>query len=155
MGMMYSQTFTNVSISALQDIFTIVAPADAIVVLHSCYFGQRSDFGDAQAEGLRIEILRRSGAGSGGTTPTPSPQETGFPATPGSTVAINRTTPGAAGAVLYADTFNIQAGWQYRPTPEERIIISPSGILGISLPAAPADQLDGCQGTCLFEEIGG
>lgn len=153
MGRKYTAVFNDVAVSAIQDLFELNAPADAIVVLHSITIGQSSDEGDAAAEMLSIRVSRCTGSGSGGTTPTAQPHEVGDPAFGGS-VEVNNTTQGAAATEIFSDAFNVQAGWFYRPTPEERIVLSPSGRIVVELPAAPADALT-MSGSITFEEIGG
>lgn len=153
MGLMYMCQFYSVTVTAVQDLFEITAPSDAVVTLHSIYVGQQSDYGDSAAEGLDIQISRATASGSGGTAGTENPLEVGSPAA-GAVVECNNTTQATGTTVLLSDTFNVQAGWQYRPTPEERIVISPSGILVVELPVAPADALE-MSGTIIWEEIGG
>lgn len=154
-GMMYSANVAAVSVSAVQDLFEIVAPADACVIIHSLYVSQTSDYGDAAAEGLQIKAIKGyTVSGSGGTSVTPTPQQSGFAAA-GSTVEANNTTQANTGTplTLVADSFNIQIGYQYRPTPEERIVLSPSQRLVWTL-SAPADAVT-LNASCLIEEIGG
>lgn len=156
MGRIYSVQFNNVAVSAAQDLFEIVAPADAAVVLHSLIVGQSSDAGDAEAELLRWLILRgHTTSGSGGSSVTPVPLAAGDAAF-GGTAEANNTTAATGGtpATVHADVFNVALGIQYRPTPEERIIISPSQRLVVNLPGAPADALT-MSGTAIIEEIGG
>ena len=153
MGMMYTAVFTDVAVTVAQDFFELTAPSDAVVVIHSCYIFQNTDFGDAAAEGLTINITRYSTGGSGGANATERPLEVGFPAS-GSAVETNNTTQGGTPVVIHSEGFNVQAGWAYRPTPEERPVVSPSGIIAIELPSAPADSLT-MSGTLTFEEIGG
>jgi len=154
MGMVYSAVMEQIAVSALQDLFQITAPADSIVELISVVIGQSSDFGDAAAEGLPIQITKYATGGSGGTLNIAAPpHEDGFP-TKGSTVDRNNTTQGGTPTVVHADTFNIQAGWQYKPIPEERHTISPGGIIAVELPVAPADAIT-MTATITFEEKGG
>lgn len=153
MGRMYSAAFTDVAITAAQDLFEINAPADAVVAIHSIHFGQRTDYGDTQAEGASILIQRATVSGSGGTTPTPAPHQVGDPAF-GGTVEANNTTLATTLTLIQSYAFNLQAGFYYQFTPEERIYISPSGRVVISLPNAPADSITS-HGTVVFEEIGG
>lgn len=153
MGRIYSANFDNVAVSALQDLFEIQAPSDAVVVVHSIWIGQISDYGDAQAEGLRITIERAATSGSGGSTPTARPHQVGDPAF-GGVVEANNTARGGTLTMMQSLPFNVQAGFYWTPTPEERIVISPSGILVVGLPVAPADSLSMC-GTIVFEEVGG
>jgi hypothetical protein len=49
----------------------------------------------------------------------------------------NASVEGTDGDVLYGDVFNLQSGWLWVPTPDERIVLKPSEIIGIKLPAAP------------------
>lgn len=154
MGRKYSAQFNNVAVSAAQDLFEINAPSTKSVILHSVFVGQASDAGDAQAEMLRILIIAAaSTSGSGGSTPTAAPLDSGDAAF-GGTVEVNNTTVATGGTPItkHADCFNVQAGWVYRPTPEERIAIPGGGRLVINLPA-PADSLT-MSGTAIFEEIG-
>lgn len=154
MGRMYTASFEGVAVTAIQDLFELVAPADAIVVLHSAFIGQSSDAADAEAEMLQVSISRFTGtSGSGGTSPTVNPHQIGDSAF-GGTVEANNTTQGLTTTVVKSETFNVQAGWYYQPTPEERLVLSPSGKLVIELPTAPADSLT-MSGSITFEEIGG
>lgn len=155
MGRMYTASFTGTSVSALQDLFEINAPSDAVVVIHSIRLGQSSDAGDAEAELLRV-VLSRSDTttpGSGGSAVTARPHEVGDAAF-GGTVEKNNTTQAATTTGILADTWNVQAGWFYQPTPEERIVLSPSGIFVVELPAAPNDAIT-MEGSITIEEIGG
>jgi len=153
MGMVYTASFTDVAVTVAQDLFELTAPSDAAVIIHSCYIFQNSDFGDSAAEGLTISVTRYSTGGSGGGTPTERPHDVGYGAS-GSAVETNNTTQGGTPVVVHSDAFNVQAGWQYRPTPEERISVSPGGFLAIELPSAPADSLT-MSGSLTYEEIGG
>jgi hypothetical protein len=57
------------------------------------------------------------------------------------------------GDVLYPDVFNILNGWLWVPTPEERIIVPPSGMIGLKFMTAPASSLTINAGF-VFGEIG-
>lgn len=160
MGMRYSGSFEAVAVSAAQDLFELVAPADSAIIIHSIRIGQSSDYGDAAAEGLSISLVRGEGSvttGSGGSTPTPAPLESGFAAS-GATLEANNTTKMVVGAgtltTLQNDAFNAQVGWLYQPVPEERIIISPDDRMTVELVGAPNDALT-MSGTIVWEEVGG
>lgn len=163
MGHMYTASFSAVNLPATNamDVFELIAPATAAVAVHSIFIGQSGtgDFGDAQAEGLPVTLRRHSGAttpGSGGTTPTARPHINGATAFGGS-VQANNTTVQAAGTIVdvVAETFNVQAGWYYTPTPEERIILSPSESLIVKIPVGPLDAIATTYGRITFEQIGG
>lgn len=155
MGMRYAVTFDAVAVSAAQDLFEITAPSDCIVALRSMYLGQTSDVGDANAENLKIQIIKGyTTSGSGGSAPTPAVLETGFAAA-GSAAEVNNTTVANTGTavVVHQDVWNTQLPYQYRPAPEELIILSPSQRVVVRIPA-PADAIT-MSGTLIFEEIGG
>ena len=154
MGRIYSAIVRTAGASALQDLWEVNAPATAIVILHSVRLGQTTDFADAEAEVLPVQISLTTNAvaGSGGTTPTAAPHEVGSTAFGGS-VEANNTTQTTVTTERISDAWNIQAGWLYQPTPEERIIMSPSAAWVVELPAAPSDGIT-MEGTITIEEIG-
>lgn len=156
MGRLYTATFSGVSVSAQQDFFELVAPADAIVVVHQLEITQSSEVGDAAEEGLAL--LVKSGAtvsGSGGSTVTPAPNELGDAAF-GGTCEANNTTKANTGTIVthYAWAWNVRAEFVRIFTPETRLVLSPSRRLTIELATTPADALT-VSGTLVFEEIGG
>jgi len=157
MGQIYTASFTGVIVGVAQDFFEITAPADAVIIIHSARIGQSSDYGDAAAEGLRIRWVRGEGStsGSGGSTVTPAPHMAGFAAS-GATVEANNTTKmtGGTTTTIITETFNVQVGYLYQPTPEERLVISASDLLTLELIAAPADDLT-MEGSVTYEELGG
>jgi hypothetical protein len=154
--MMYKLSFSGVAVTAVQDLFELVAPADAIVKIHSIRLAQYSDEGDAQAEMLRIRLLRGyTVSGSGGSTPTPAPLEKGAAAA-GGIYEANNTTQANTGTpdALLEDAWNVQIPYLYQPAPEERPIVSPGIRCVLALAEAPADSIN-MQGEITFEEIGG
>jgi hypothetical protein len=159
MGRVYTAQFGNVAATAAQDFFELLASATQIIIIHSIFVGQSSDAGDAQAEMLRVQIKRASGTytgGSGGSTPTAAPHNFSDTAFSG-TVEANNTTQATAGSgaltTILEETFNVQAGWYYTPTPEERIVLNPSQALVVSTPSTPADSLT-ISGRITFEVLG-
>lgn len=155
MGMRYSVNFDAVAVTAQSDLFEINAPADCIVLIRSVYIGQTSDMGDAAAEALKIQFITgHATSGSGGSAMTPTKLETGFAAA-GSSCEVNNTTIASTGTavVKHQDVWNVQLPYQYRPMPEEMIVLSPSERLVVRMPA-PADSLT-VSGSMIIEEIGG
>lgn len=154
---MYSAQFNGVAVTALQDLLELAVPASAVVIIHRIVLSQSTEVGDAQEEELLVLIRRGVGAtsGSGGSTATPAKLETGSAAA-GTTVEINNTTRMTGGTVttLHAETWNVRTVFDHRPTPEERIVLSPSERLTLELPGAPADSVT-VDCTIYFEEIGG
>jgi hypothetical protein len=147
---MYSAVFEEVAVTAAQDLFEIVAPADSVVIIHGFEISQSSD---TDSEGLSLLVHRGSTSGSGGSTPTPAPMNVGDAAF-GGTVEANNTSQSTEGTQLHAAAFNVLSGYAWIPTPETRPVLSPSGRIIIELQTAPADSLT-MSGTVYFEEIGG
>lgn len=149
-------TFTAVAVSAAQDVFEIVAPADSRIAIREIRLGQYSDAADAQAEMLSVTIVRghtTSGSGGSSVTPVPIAGHAGALAST-ATVEANNTTIAADGTAvtLCADTFNVMGGWRFYPVPEERPIITNGGRLVVRV-TVPADSLT-MNGTIVFEELG-
>ena len=158
----FSAAFSAVAITAAQDLFEIVAPANSRVRLLEIDIGQYSDFGDAQAEILSIAVHRgHTVSGSGGSTITPANLNP-YGAGAGSTVEANNTTVATtSGALLWATGWHIQAGFLWSPVEHaprgviafrRHIVIKPSQRLVIRI-TAPNDSLT-TNGSILFEEIG-
>lgn len=157
MGRFYSIPFTAVAVSAAQDLFEVLAATGKPFYLHEIVVGQSSDYGDAAAEGLTISIKKATGSytsGSGGSTPTPVKHATNDAAA-GPTPECNNTTQAAAGSgaltTIRSDAFNIQGGFQYMPTPEQRILFLPAEACVVSI-TAPADAVT-MSGTLVIEEL--
>lgn len=162
MGRKYTVQVNAVTVAATtpQDVFEVLAPTDAIVVVHGWQIGQTSDVGDAAEEILGLETVRGVGAvtsGSGGTTPTAQPIEDGDTAF-GGIVEANNTTRMAAGSgtleTLEKHLWNIRQSFLMLYTPELRPVISPGNRWTLSLLVGPADALT-VSAMLWIEEIGG
>lgn len=150
----FSLPFSAIVISAAQDLFEFKVGTKPVTLIE-VVFGQSSDYGDAQAEGLQILIKRGIGntSGSGGTTPTPVAHDSSQTAA-SATAEVNNTTQATAGTgtltTIRAETFNVQGGYQYLPIPDERLLFLPNQSCIVSL-SAPADAITG-SGTLVFAE---
>jgi hypothetical protein len=153
MGRVYTITFEEVAVTAVQDLFEVVAAADSVVIIHELRLSQSSDAGDTESEQLQILMHRGSTSGSGGTAPTPSPIEVGDSAF-GGTAEVNNTSQSTEGTILGGGAWNVMAGEQFLWTPETRLVLSPSGRFIVELQTAPDDSLT-MTGTLTVEEIGG
>jgi len=160
MGRRYTAVFDAVAVTAVQDLFEIAAPSDAIVVIHGFSLFQTTDLSDAQEEVLRLYTQRGVGAvtsGSGGSSVTPQPIEDGDAAF-GGTVEANNTTQVVAGSgsleTLERMGWNIRVPMETIYTPETRPIVSPGNRFVLGLAAAPADSVT-VSGSITFEEVGG
>lgn len=153
MGRMFSATFEEITVAAVQDFFNLLAPSDMSVLVHWLVLSQSSDAGDSESEQLSVLIHRGTTAGTGGTTPTPSPKNISDTSTV--TVRANDvTTQSTEGAQLHAECFNVMAGLNIVWTPETAWAISPSTRFVVTLQTTPSDNLT-MSGTIYFEEIGG
>lgn len=156
MGRIYTAQFTDVAVSAIQDLFELVAPADAVVIIHDLFIGQRSDVGDSAEEILSIQLTSgHTTSGSGGSSVTPVPIEFGNAAF-GGTCEANNTTQAADGTIVVHGSWqwNIRGPFEKIWTPETRPVLSPSRRACVELPVAPADAIT-VSGTITFEELGG
>jgi hypothetical protein len=148
---MYTATFEEVAVSAVQDLFEITAPNDMTVAIHGLVLSQSSDAGDSESEQLNILVHFASTSGSGGSTPTPTPLHSGDAAST-CTVEANNSSQGTEGTFVHAECFNVMAGLQLWLPPECRWYIPPSDQLNIELQTAPGDELT-MSGVLYFEEI--
>lgn len=155
-GIMYESGFDIQAITGAIDLFELVAPSDAVVVVHSLQLFQTTDLGDAAEEVLRLKwTTGHATAGSGGATLTPRSMNFGGPAA-GSTLLGYNTTIASTGTPIDHRFFgwNIRVPFMQIFTPEDRLILSPSRRGVLRLTAAPADSVS-IGGAIVFEEIGG
>lgn len=157
MGRFYTASFSAVSVSAAVDCFEVLAATAKAFVLHEVVLAQSSDYGDAQAEGLSVLIKRATGSytsGSGGSTATPAKHLTNDAAA-GPTAETNNTTQASAGSgaltTVRTEAFNVQAGYQYLPPPEQRLTFLAAEAVVVSI-TAPADAIT-LSGSLVFEEL--
>ncbi len=150
MGRIYSLSFTNIAVSAQQDLFQVealVVPA----ILHAVYISQSSDVGDAAAENLSILIQRVTDAVTDDLATVPI--DAGD-ATQNADVAINETSELVTGAaVIHSECWNIAQTFIYLPPPELRPTITIGDVIVVNLNTTPGDELT-MSGTLYFEEVG-
>lgn len=152
MGRMYACVFDQVAVTAIQDLFELISASTAVTVIHELSISQSSDAGDTESEQLNVLMHRGTATGTGGTTVTPSPMSVGDSAY-GGTVEANNTTQSVEGTLIRSESFNVMNGLSVIWTPEQRPIISPSGLFIVELQIAPADELT-MSGTLIIEELG-
>lgn len=158
--MMYSVVATG-SETAAGDMLEMLAPSDAVLVIHAIHISQSTESGDSESEQLKVSLKRiTSGSpavtsGSGGTTLTPRPLEGGATAAGGTYEGFNTTDlSGGTQVPLHTESFNVHNGLSIVWTPETRPIISPSTRALLTLDSAPADSVT-FEVTVYFEELGG
>lgn len=155
----FTATFSAVAVSAAQDLFELVAGATSRVEIIEIDIGQYSDAGDAAAELLGIQLIRGfDDTGTGGAAVTPSNLKPWSRAAV-TTVARNNTTVAANGTseVLHSTSFNVQAGFVYRPhrkeVKDDELISLDAGDRLVVRITAPADAIT-LSGTIKFREVG-
>lgn len=160
MGRFYTAIFKGIAVTAAQDLFENLAPADAVVVVHEWELMQETEVSDAQEEQLRITTNRGVGSvtsGSGGASVTPQPIHDGDAAY-GGTVERNNTTIMAVGTGTLEELevfgWNVRQSLRQIYTPETRPVISPGNRWTLELETAPGDSIT-MSGRMVFEEIGG
>lgn len=161
MGRLYTASFKSIAVTAVQDLFEIAAPTDAVVVIHEWLLTQSTETGDAAEEMLILTANRGVGtvtSGSGGAAVTPQPLSDGDPVF-GGVVERNNTTIMAVGTGsldtdLEVHAWNVRVPYQRIYTPETRPVISPGNRWTLELETAPADSIT-MHGFITFEEIGG
>lgn len=136
-------SFENVSVSVAQDLFEITPADDKPIKIMGVVITQISDVGDAQAEQLRVEIIRgHATSGSGGSGGTVVPDDPGD--TLSCTAEVNNTTIASAGTpvVLWAEAFNIALGLdRWFPPGAEKKCSQAQSTLVVRLMGDPADAV--------------
>lgn len=150
----YAVPFKNVSISAVQDVLGIYAGSTKALEIHEIKLGQTSITTAAQ---LRVTLRRLPAtvtAGSGGSTPTPVPQNNNDTAASFTAHANDTTQAGTSGtAVDYTpDVWNLINGYDMLFAPEDRPVIGPNEGFVVSLDQAPSQAIN-CSGVAIVAEL--
>jgi len=150
MSRLYSVSFTEVAVTAQQDLIQIQA-VTVPAIIHAVFLSQSSDLGDAASEGLSIIIRRVTDTVTNDLAEVPIDAGS---ATAGANLAINETTELVAGAaVIHTEAWNILTPFVYLPTPEIRPVVTIGDTLVVNLNTTPNDEIT-MSGTLYFEEIG-
>ncbi len=150
MGRIYTVQFSEVAVTAQQDLFQIeslVTPA----TIHAVFLSQTSDVGDTAAENLSIRIARVTDAV---TDDLATVKLDNGDATQTADVAVNETTELITGLeVVHSEAWNIALPFVWMPPPEMRITGEVGNVIVVNLNTTPADSLT-MSGTLYFEEAG-
>lgn len=151
MGRMYTVPLDNLSVTtdADQDIFVLANGAGHVSILHTFYLESNL----TTDERVRLRLMRRSTAGSGGSAATEVPLAATNTVTAGGAITTLVTTPGTPGAILQGFQWSTLAPLLYLPTPETRIVVAPSGIIALNLQSAVGATRT-WSGYVTWEEIG-
>ena len=149
MGLMYAARLENVTITdAAQDIVFLATSSAVPIVVHSIILTADTTT-DVRA---RLLILRRSTAGSAGTTITARALHGRNTVTAATTCTSARTTPGTGGDELEGERWSLLVPFQRIYTPETRIHVPVSGFLGVNLVAGTGASR-AVSGSVIFEEL--
>jgi hypothetical protein len=153
-GRMYSINFTDVSVSAAQDLISITATAGMAFKIHRIEGGQRSLTAWESKPVKLVRLPATVTAGSGGSAVTPQKMNNGDAAAT-VTARANDTTPATtngAASVLLSEDFQFLNGLLVVFTPDERPVIAPSQAVALNLPTAPSGATN-MSFTILIEEL--
>jgi len=158
MGRVYSAVIDATAVAAVCEIFNIIAPTDACVVIHEIgIFQDASEL----SEQMPLNLFRTAtNQAAKGTACTPAPHQSGDPAFGGvvRTNILTAETFATETTLLLRMSQNQLNGWHYLPTPETRIVLGPTAgvqsTLVVKLDVAPSASIN-ISGFVTFEEIGG
>lgn len=140
-GFVYYAEMPSTAITAAKTLLQIKAGAAALELLEF----RLSQVTKTTSELLQVQILRKSAAATV-TSFTPLELQPAGPAAlaVGGTTATgyNASAEGTDGDILFKSHWNVLNGeYIYLPTPEARIWVPQTGILGIKLNTAPAASM--------------
>lgn len=159
-GRIYTAVFKDIAVTALQDLFEIVAGANVVVIIHGWLLSQRTEVGDAAEEQLLLTTNRGIGAvtsGSGGSV-APGMKLSAGDSAADSVVEVNNTTKMVVGSgTLQVDlevhNWNVRIPYPFWYPERLRPTITPSDRWTLELETVPADSIN-MSGTLWYEEIG-
>jgi hypothetical protein len=150
----YKTQFENITIAAVQDIFSMKAGAANGIEIHQIDLSAGGVTSPAEIR-LRLKRLPVTVTqGSGGSTPTVSPADSGDIKASTATVHANDTsqaTTAGTAAVLCAWQWNVLLPWQYLPAPEDREITQAGEAIVLDIPGSPASTV--VSGSIAWREI--
>lgn len=152
----YYAGYNITAIVAAQTLMQLTATSTICVEILSAFLTNTNNTTNQELESY---LQRASVAGSTPTALTPGKEEIGDQAA-ASTLGVQT---GAGGASMGEPTYTANtkfnqmgwaslAGWTYAPVPEERVVVPPSGIIGLRLNTAPASSTFDTE--LRFREIG-
>ncbi len=154
MGMFYAP-ITGSAVVASINLWSIQPATDTPVILHAFEMTQSTETGDAAAEGVEINLTRRtgtptSGAGAAVTEINAHQGES----TASAVVLTELTTDWTAGTeqIMAKVGWTIQQPFLWLPPPEGRIVIKDNDVFLVDLVTVVTDAVD-FFGWVLWEEI--
>lgn len=163
MSRFYTGTFkaTNIPATNAFDFWELVPADDKPVIFHGVKLGQSgtADFGDAQEEGIPIQVIRATAtvtSGSAGSTPTARLVSASGTAYSGTLEAGNTTVATTSGTLEELESFswNVRMLESQIMIPEFRYEFVQGQALLVRASVGPADAIATAVSTIYFEEIG-
>lgn len=151
---LYTVSFSDVAISATQDLFGLLCTANMAIKIHCIELGQRTL---TSWEAKNVKLVRNPAVatvGSGGNAATPrqlNPGDAAGTATARINDTTNQTTSGTQ-AILFAREWEFLNGFFWMPAPEQRPIIAPSQGVALQLQTAPSAPMT-ASGYIEYEEL--
>lgn len=151
---LYTATFTDVAITAAQDLFGILTTANTAIKIHCIELGQRTL---TSWEAKSVKLVRNPATatvGSGGTAVTPrliNPGDAAGTATVRANDTAGQTTSGTQETIFSRD-WEFLNGFFWLPAPEQRPIFKPSSGLALQLVVAPSASMT-ASGYIEYEEL--
>lgn len=141
----YTVTFTPTAETVAVDLIALTAADDIPIRIRSIRVWQTSDFGDAQAEGITLNLVRGNTTnGSGGGAGTNSLVGGSHDAAASFTSRVGDTTAASAGSpvTVWSDGWNVQLPYNVIfPEDMMRGTDQGAGQLVLRLGGAPADSI--------------
>ena len=153
-GRMYSISFTDVSVSAAQDLINITATSGMAFKIHRIEGAQRTL---TAWEAKPVKLVRFPAtvtAGSGGSAVTPARLNNGDAAATVTARSNDTTamTTNSTATLLLSEDFVFLNGFLVVFTPDERPVIAPSQGVALNLPVAPSGATS-MSFTIIIEEL--
>ena len=134
-GRTYTVGFNSLTVTTADNLIQLATGATVIAEILEARLGQENLEGDAAAQMLEVAWLRQTGVATGANpVARPHNQNEG---TATVTIKDTITGDGAGPTTFFEDSWNMQAGWLYVPTPESRIWMGISEFLALHLPNSP------------------
>lgn len=154
MGMFYAP-ITGSAVATSINLWSIQPAAEDPILLHAFEISQSTEFGDAAAEALELNLTRRIGApttGAGAAVVEIPLKHDDTTST--ATVLTELTADWTAGTeqIMAKIGWNVQAPYLWMPPPEGRIQVKDNDIILLDLVTVPADAID-IVGWILYEEV--
>jgi hypothetical protein len=151
----YKQILENVTIAAVQDIFSLKAGAANGCELHQIDLSAGGVIAPAEIR-LRLKIGSTVvSQGSGGTAPTPSNASSGDTKAANAVLHCNDTTPATTTGAFRscgAWQWNVLLPFQYLPAPEDREEIAAGEAVILEIPTGGTPASTVVSGTIVWRE---